>query len=97
MKILKELESYKQRDFFFSSGHILGSMCTQHILLLRRTVRYNFYKQNLGDPEICPALKKLNLASSLLSPSFSTPPKKSAGQIVMEGTEGNITAMWDPF
>ena len=29
IKILKELDTFKKRDFSFSNGHILGSMCTQ--------------------------------------------------------------------
>ena len=27
--ILEELDRHRQKDFTFSSGHILGSMCTQ--------------------------------------------------------------------
>jgi len=92
-KILKELESYMQRDFFFSSGHILGSMCTQPHPIAKEAY-IQFLETNLGDPEICPGTKEIESRFIAFISKLLHAPKTSAGQIVSGGTEGNITAMW---
>jgi tyrosine decarboxylase/aspartate 1-decarboxylase len=93
MKIFKELESYKQRDFCFSSGRILGSMCTQPHPIARETY-IQFLETNLGDPELCPGTKEIESRFIAFISKLLHAPKTSAGQIVSGGTEGNITAMW---
>ena len=36
--ILKELQNFRDKDFTFSSGHILGSMCTQPHPIAKRHI-----------------------------------------------------------
>jgi len=93
MKIFKELNSYKQRDFCFSSGHILGSMCTQPHPIAREAYM-QFFETNLGDPELCPGTKEIESQFIAFISKLLHAPKTSGGQIVSGGTEGNITAMW---
>jgi tyrosine decarboxylase/aspartate 1-decarboxylase len=93
MKIFKELESFQQRDFCFSSGHILGSMCTQPHPIAREAY-IQFLETNLGDPELCPGTKEIGYRFIAFISSLLHAPKTSIGQIVSGGTEGNITAMW---
>jgi len=93
MKIFKELESFQQRDFCFSSGHILGSMCTQPHPIAREAY-VQFLETNLGDPELCPGTKEIESRFIAFISKLLHAPKTSVGQIVSGGTEGNITAMW---
>jgi tyrosine decarboxylase/aspartate 1-decarboxylase len=93
MKILEELENIKQRDFFFSSGHILGSMCTQPHPIAREAY-IQFLETNLGDPELCPGTKEIESRFIAFISKLLHAPNTSTGQIVSGGTEGNITAMW---
>jgi tyrosine decarboxylase/aspartate 1-decarboxylase len=92
-KIFKELESFQQRDFCFSSGHILGSMCTQPHPIAREAY-IQFLETNLGDPELCPGTKEIESRFIAFISKLLHAPKTSGGQIVSGGTEGNITAMW---
>ncbi len=91
--ILKELNFFQQRDFCFSSGHILGSMCTQPHPIVRE-VYLQFLETNLGDPELCPGTKEIESRFLRFIAELLHAPKTSVGQIVSGGTEGNITAMW---
>ena len=91
--ILKELNSLQQRDFCFSNGHILGSMCTQPHPIARE-VYLQFLETNLGDPELCPGTKEIETRFLQFIAELLHGPKTSTGQIVSGGTEGNITAMW---
>jgi tyrosine decarboxylase/aspartate 1-decarboxylase len=92
-KIFKELIGLRQRDFSFSSGHILGSMCTiPHPFA--KTVYLQFLETNLGDPELCPGTKEIESRFLSFIGKLLHAPQRSAGQIVSGGTEGNITAMW---
>ena len=93
MKIFKELESFQQRDFCFSNGHILGSMCTQPHPIAREAY-IQFLETNLGDPELCPGTKEIESRFIAFIATLLHAPKTSVGQIVSGGTEGNITAMW---
>ena len=92
-KIFKDLESFQQRDFCFSSGHILGSMCTQPHPIAREAY-IQFLETNLGDPELCPGTKEIESRFIAFISKLLHAPKTSEGQIVSGGTEGNITAMW---
>jgi tyrosine decarboxylase/aspartate 1-decarboxylase len=92
-KIFKELESFQQRDFCFSSGHILGSMCTRPHPIAREAY-IQFLETNLGDPELCPGTKEIESRFIAFISTLLHAPKTSVGQIVSGGTEGNITAMW---
>jgi tyrosine decarboxylase/aspartate 1-decarboxylase len=92
-EILKELDSLQQQDFSFSSGHILGSMCTRpHPIAKDAYVK--FLETNLGDPELCPGTKEIESRYIEFVATLLHAPKTSGGQIVSGGTEGNITAMW---
>ncbi len=63
-KILKQLKNYKDKDFTFSSGHILGSMCTQPHPIAKKAY-LEFLETNLGDPELFPGTR--NIESKYLS------------------------------
>ena len=92
-KIFHELRRLQQRDFCFSSGHILGSMCTVPHPIARE-VYQQFLETNLGDPELCPGTKEIESRYIAFISKLLHAPATSAGQIVSGGTEGNITAMW---
>jgi tyrosine decarboxylase / aspartate 1-decarboxylase len=92
-KILTELDIFQQRDYCFSSGHILGSMCTvPHPIVREAYIR--FLETNLGDPELCPGTKEIESRFIDFISQLLHAPKSAVGQIVSGGTEGNITAMW---
>ncbi len=93
VEILKELNVFKKRDFSFSSGHILGSMCTQPHPIAKEAYQ-KFLETNLGDPELFPGAKEIESKLITFISDLFHAPKTSAGQIVSGGTEGNITAMW---
>jgi len=92
-KILKQLKNYKDKDFTFSSGHILGSMCTQPHPIAKKAY-LEFLETNLGDPELFPGTK--NLESKYLSfvSNLLNAPKTAIGLIGSGGSESNITAIW---
>ena len=92
-KIFAELKQYQQRDFSFSSGHILGSMCTVPHPIAREAYK-QFLETNLGDPELCPGTKDIESQYLAFISKLLHAPQSSAGQIVSGGTEGNITAIW---
>jgi tyrosine decarboxylase / aspartate 1-decarboxylase len=92
-KIFNELDGFQQRDFRFSSGRILGSMCTvPHPIAREAYIR--FLETNLGDPELCPGTKEIESRFIAFISKLLHAPKTAVGQIVSGGTEGNITAMW---
>jgi tyrosine decarboxylase/aspartate 1-decarboxylase len=92
-KIFEELDCLQKQDFCFSSGRILGSMCTvPHPIAQEAYIR--FLETNLGDPELCPGTKEIESRFITFISTLLHAPKTAAGQIVSGGTEGNITAMW---
>ena len=91
--IIKELNSFKKRDYSFSDGHILGSMCSAPHPIARE-VYIKFLETNLGDPELFPGIKQIESKLIQFIKELLHAPKNAAGQIVSGGTEGNITAMW---
>lgn len=93
MEIFKELKHYMQRDFSFSSGHILGSMCTQPHPIARDAY-IQFLETNLGDPELFPGTKEIQLKFITFISDLLHAPRSSTGLIVSGGTESNITAIW---
>lgn len=92
-EILKELNDFKKRDYRFSNGHILGSMCTQPHPIAREAY-ITFLETNLGDPELFPGTKQIESNLIQFIKELLHAPKTATGQIVSGGTEGNITAMW---
>jgi tyrosine decarboxylase/aspartate 1-decarboxylase len=91
--ILQELQDYKNIDFSFSNGHILGSMCAQPHPIAKEAY-IEFLETNLGDPELFPGTKKIELHLIQFIKELFHAPKSASGQIVSGGTEGNMTAMW---
>jgi len=92
-KIIQELQNYRNKDFTFSSGHILGSMCTQPHAIAKEAYM-KFLETNLGDPELFPGTKEIEkkLISFILK--LLNAPKTANGLIGSGGTESNITAIW---
>ena len=91
--ILNELKKFQQKDFSFSSGKILGSMCTQpHPIAKDAYIK--FLETNIGDPRLCPGTKEIETSFLRFIFNLLHAPKNATGQVVSGGTEGNITAMW---
>ena len=91
--VLKELDKFRAKDFAFSSGRILGSMCTQPHSIAKEAYM-KFMETNTGDPELFPGTKEIEVKFISFISNLLNAPKNSTGQIVSGGTEGNITAMW---
>jgi len=92
-EILKELQSYFDKDYTFSSGRILGSMCTQpHFIAKEAYIK--FLETNLGDPELFPGTKEMEKKLLYFYKDLLNAPKSSGGLISSGGTESNITAIW---
>jgi tyrosine decarboxylase/aspartate 1-decarboxylase len=92
-EILKQLERYKKKDYSFSSGHILGSMCSQpHPIAQKAYLR--FLDSNLGDPELFLGTKEIEQRLLTFISNLVHAPSTATGLTVSGGTEGNITAMW---
>jgi tyrosine decarboxylase/aspartate 1-decarboxylase len=92
-KILNQLKNYKNEDFTFSSGRILGSMCTQPHPIAKKAY-LEFLETNLGDPELFPGTKKIELEYISFVSSLLNAPKSSSGLIGSGGSESNIAAIW---
>jgi tyrosine decarboxylase/aspartate 1-decarboxylase len=92
-KILRELQNYRDKDFTFSSGHILGSMCTQPHNIAKETYM-KFLETNLGDSELFPGTKEIETKLISFISNLLNAPKTAAGLIGSGGTESNITAIW---
>ena len=91
--ILKILDKYKNKDFTFSSGKIIGSMCTKpHEISTKAYIQ--FLDTNLGDPELFPGTNEIEIALKKYILKLLNAPKTARGITVSGGTEGNITAMW---
>ena len=92
-EILEELQYYHDKDFSFSDGHILGSMCTQpHPIAKEAYIK--FLETNLGDPELFPGTKEMEKQFLSFVKDLLNAPKFSSGLICSGGTESNITAIW---
>jgi len=92
-KLLKELQNLHKKDFTFSSGRILGSMCTQpHSIAKEAYIK--FLETNLGDPELFPGTKEIENRFLSFIMKLLNAPKTAVGLICSGGTESNITAIW---
>jgi tyrosine decarboxylase/aspartate 1-decarboxylase len=93
IKVLNELKKFNDKDYTFSSGRILGSMCTQpHFIATEAYIK--FLETNLGDPELFPGTKEMENKLLLFIMDLLNAPKSSTGLISSGGTESNITAIW---
>ncbi|MCX8204419.1 MAG: tyrosine decarboxylase MfnA [Candidatus Nezhaarchaeota archaeon] len=91
-KVLAELKERLKEDATYSSGRILGSMCTKPHPLARK-VFYRYMEKNLGDPGLFKATAEIEReAVSMLAKLLHCP--SDAGFIVSGGTEANILALW---
>ncbi|MDI6690512.1 MAG: tyrosine decarboxylase MfnA [Candidatus Bathyarchaeota archaeon] len=90
--VLKELELKLKKDFTFTSGKILGSMCSEpHPIARRVYVRY--LEKNLGDSGLFPGVTELEKEIvQMLGTLLSNP--AATGHIVTGGTEANTLALW---
>jgi tyrosine decarboxylase/aspartate 1-decarboxylase len=91
--IIKELEDFQKKDFTFSSGHILGSMCTQSHKIAKK-VYLKFLETNLGDPELFRGTKQIEEKFISFISNLLNAPQTSVGLITSGGTESNIIAIW---
>jgi len=91
-EVLSCLSELLKDDYSFSSGKILGSMCSEpHDI--GYTVFTKYLEKNIGDAGIFPATlelekKVISTIGNLLSA------ENAQGAIVTGGTEANILAMW---
>lgn len=90
--VLKELGAKLQRDLTYSSGKILGSMCTKPHSLAKQ-VYLQYLEKNLGDPGLFSASAELEREVIRMLGSLLSNPNAS-GRIVSGGTEANILALW---
>jgi tyrosine decarboxylase/aspartate 1-decarboxylase len=91
-EILKRLSEARGRDWKYSDGKIMGSMCTSPHPFAKR-VYEQFLDTNLGDAGLFKGTKGLEkeavgMLGSLLGKSDAT------GFILTGGTEANIMALW---
>lgn len=91
--IIQEIRQYRERDFSFEKGEILGSMCTTPHPIAQ-LVYDLFLDTNLGDPDLFPGTKQLEEEVIAFHKSLVHAPQESDGVVVSGGTEGNITAIW---
>ncbi len=92
-KIQKKLKKYHEKDFSFSKGQILGSMCTQPLPIAK--IAYEmFLETNIGDPKLFPGSKEIEKKYLIFLKKLLNAPEKSQGIIGSGGTESNIAAVW---
>lgn len=90
-RVLELLEEFRSRDMTYTSGRILGSMCTSSHPLARR-VYCDFLESNLGDPGLFRGTRELeSRVIGMLGELLSEP--DAAGHIITGGTEANLMAM----
>lgn len=92
-ELFKELSDAHAKDFSFSSGRILGSMCTQPHPIAIEAYKM-FIETNLGDPGIFPGTKKIEDEVVGMIGNMLHAPPGFYGKMVAGGTEGNLTALW---
>lgn len=90
-EVLRLLEEYRKQDMSYSSGRILGSMCTcSHPLA--REVYCSFLESNLGDPGLFRGTRDLeSRVIGMLGALMGN--ADARGHIVTGGTEANLMAM----
>ncbi|MCP8317653.1 MAG: tyrosine decarboxylase MfnA [archaeon] len=90
--VLRLLKDYLKDDLTYSSGRILGSMCTSPHPFAKR-IFIKTIEKNLGDAGLFLGTMKLEQeAISMIGSMLSKP--DASGYIVSGGTEANLMAMW---
>ncbi|MDZ7793747.1 MAG: tyrosine decarboxylase MfnA [Spirochaetia bacterium] len=79
-------------DLTFTSGNILGSMCSQPHPFGADIFQQELAK-NIGDPGLHPALAEMEAETIHILGSLCANPE-AVGSIVTGGTEANLLAMW---
>lgn len=92
-EIFQRLSEFQKKDYSFTSGHILGSMCSQPHPIAKKAY-YQFLETNIGDPGLFPGTKDIEKQFLSFILNFLQAPSTASGHIVSGGTEGNIAAMW---
>jgi len=90
--VKREVLAARKRDFTFSSGRILGSMCTEPHELARWTHSL-FMETNLGDPDHFPGCAELESRALRHIEELVNAPAGSGSLFVSGGTEANILAL----
>ncbi|MEM2955262.1 MAG: tyrosine decarboxylase MfnA [Nitrososphaerales archaeon] len=90
--VLRLLKEYLKEDFTYSSGRILGSMCTSPHSFAKR-IFIKTIDKNLGDAGLFPGTMRLEQEAIAMIGSLLSKPD-AAGYIVSGGTEANLMAMW---
>lgn len=90
--VLKTLEDAQKDDFSFSSGRVLGSMCTQP-LDIAKVAHGMFLEANLGNPGLYPGSKRLELEVIRMQAELLHG-RGAVGHVLGGGTESNIMALW---
>ncbi len=90
-QVFETLQEFKKKDLKYSSGKILGSMCTcAHPIA--KEVYCDFLESNLGDPGLFKGTKALeNEVISMLGELLGK--KDVYGHVITGGTEANLMAM----
>jgi len=86
------VEQRLSSDLTFTSGNILGSMCSQPHPFGAEIFQQQLAK-NIGDPGLHPALAEMESETIRILGSLCGNPK-AVGSIVTGGTEANLLAMW---
>ena len=90
-EIFKELDYYQSKDYKYSDGRILGSMCTQaHPIAQKAFIQ--FLESNLGDPGLFKGTKAIEDEVLKMIGSFLSI-ENPVGHIVTGGTEANLMAI----
>jgi len=92
-KILEKLKQQREKDFSFSKGNILGSMCTQPYPIAKKAYMM-FLETNLGDPLLFPGSKEIEKKYIDFLKKLLNAPRNSEGLIGSGGTESNLSAIW---
>ena len=90
-EIFKKLDEFLSKDLSYTSGHIMGSMCTQPSDFAVEIFSKYIWK-NLGDPGLFPGSKELEMdLIKTLGDLFGDP--TVYGSMVSGGSEGNLIAV----
>jgi tyrosine decarboxylase/aspartate 1-decarboxylase len=90
-EIFEKLEEFRKKDFSYSSGRILGSMCSEPHPISKK-VYCDFLNSNLGDPGLFEGTKAIEDDVIKIIGSFLSL-DKPYGNVVTGGSEANIMAI----
>jgi len=90
--VWEELETRLAQDWSFTSGRVLGSMCSVPHPLAAKAFEH-ILEANVGDEGLVPALADLEREAVQQFAAWWGRPEAS-GRIVTGGTEANILALW---